>query len=54
MNDKIMFEKDIKGGKNPKHLQRNVFIFYSPWQVKIEPASWRKIHTEVAAFLPTN
>ena len=54
MNDKIMFEKDSKGRKNPKHLQRNIFILYSPRQVKIKPATCRKIHTEVTAFFPTN
>ena len=54
MGEKIRFEKDNKGVKNPRHLQRNVFILFSPRQIKIELASCRKIDTEVTAFLPTN
>ena len=49
-----MFEKDNKGAKNPRHLQRNVSMLCSPHQFKIEPASCKKIDTEVTAFLPTN
>ena len=29
-------------------------MLYSPRQLKIEPTSFRKINTEVTAFLPTN
>ena len=54
MDEKITFEKDNKGVKNPRHLQRNVFMLYSPRQFKIEPASCRKIDTEVTTFLTTN
>ena len=54
MDEKIMFEKDNKGVKNPRHLLRNVFMLYSPRQFKTEPASCKKIDTEVTAFLPTN
>ena len=54
MDEKITFEKDNKGVKNSRHLQRNVFILFSPCQFKIEPASYRKIDTEVNAFLPKN
>ena len=51
MHDKVMFEKDSKRIKNPSHLQRNVFLLYSPRKIKIEPASCIKIDTEVTAFL---
>ena len=54
MDEKITFEKDNKRVKNPRHLQRNVFILFSPDQFKIELASCKKIDTEVTAFLPTN
>ena len=54
MDEKITFGKDNKGVTNPRHLQRNVFFLFSPGQIKIEPASCRKIDIEVAAFLPTN
>ena len=43
MDEKITFEKDYKGVKNPRHLQRNVFIPFSPHQFKIEPATCRKL-----------
>ena len=54
MDEKITFEKDNKGVKNPRHLQRNVFMLYSPRQFKIEPTGCKKIDTEVTALLPTN
>ena len=54
MDEKIKFEKDNKLVKNLRHLQRNVFMLYSPLQFKIEPESCKKIDTEVTAFLPTN
>ena len=54
MDKKITFEKDNERVKNPRHLQRNIFILYSSHQFKIEPDTCRKIDTEVTAFLPTN
>ena len=54
MDGKITFEKDSVGVKNPRHLQRNVFLLFSSRQFKIEPASCRKIDTKVTASLPTN
>ena len=54
MDEKITFEKDNKVVKNLRHLQTNVFILFSPRQFKIEPATFRKIDTEVAAFLPAD
>ena len=54
MDEKITFEKDNKGIKNPRHLQRKVFIVFSPCKFKIELTSCRKIDTEITAFLPTN
>ena len=54
MDEKITFVKDNKRVKNPRHLQRNVFMLYSPRQLKIELVRCRKIDTEVTAFLPTN
>ena len=50
-----MFEKDSRTVKNnPKQLQKNVFLLYSPRKFTIEPASNKKIDTEVTAFLPRN
>ena len=43
MGEKIRFEKDNKGVKNPRHLQRNVFILFSPRQIKIELAVAEKL-----------
>ena len=54
MDEKITFVKDNKRVKNSRHLQRNVFMLYSPRQLKIELVRCRKIDTEVTAFLPTN
>lgn len=52
MDEKITFEKDNSSVKNPGHLQKNVFILYSPRAVKIELATYRKIDTEVTVFIP--
>ena len=54
MDEKITFEKDSTQVKNPKYLERNIFMVYSPQALKIEPASCRKIDTEATAFLPKN
>ena len=54
MDKKVTFEKDNKRVKNPRHLERNVFILFSPRQFKIETATYKKIDTEVTAFLPTD
>ena len=54
MNDKILFQKDSRTVKNPKHLQKNVFLLYSPGKSTIEPATSKKTNTEVTAFLPKN
>ena len=45
MDHKILFEKDIGTVKNPKHLQRNVFLLYSARNMTIEPATNIKIDT---------
>ena len=52
MEDKIILEKDSASIKNPEHLKRNVFIIFSPRTVKVEPATCRKIDSEVVSFLP--
>ena len=58
MEDKIMFEKDNRTLKNPKHFEKKIFLLYSPRNVTItmnyEPASNKKIDTEITAFLPRN
>ena len=54
MEKKIIFEKDNFSLKNPKHLQKNVFIIYSSKAINIEPATHMKIDTEVTVFLPQN
>ena len=41
------------GIKNPRHLQRNIFLLYLLWKIKVEPASFTKIDTEVIVFSPT-
>ena len=52
MERKALFEKENFSLKNPKHLQKNVFIIYSPKAIKIEPATHMKTYTEVTVFLP--
>ena len=50
INDKIIFSKDSRVLENPKYLQKNVFLLYSPRKFTIEPATSKKIDTEVTAF----
>ena len=33
-------------------MKKDVFIIYSPRHIKIEPASFRRIDTEILVFLP--
>ena len=38
-----------------QNMKRNVFIIYSPRHIKIEPASFRRVDTEIVFFfLPQN
>ena len=50
MDDKIMFEKDSTMVKHRRHLQKNVFLHYSPKKLRIERASCKKIGTEIFAL----
>ena len=54
MERTIIFEKDNFSPKNPKHLQKNIFIIYFPRAIKIEPTTHMKIDTELTVFLPQN
>ena len=54
MDGKIIFEKDSRTVKSPKHLQKNVFLLYLPRKFTIELATSKKIDTEVTAFLLKN
>ena len=54
MERKMIFEKDNFSLKNLKHLQKNVFIIYSPRAIKIEPATHMKIDTRLTVFFPQN
>ena len=49
-----LFKKDTAPTKNPKHIKRNVFIIYPPRHIKFEPATFRRIDTEIQVFLPDN
>ena len=33
-----------------QNMKRNVFIIYSPRHIKIEPASFRRVDTEIVFF----
>ena len=54
MGDKIIFEKISRTVKSLKHLQKNVFLLYSPRKFTIEPASNKKVDTEMTVFLLRN
>ena len=50
----IILKRSQANVKKPRHLQKNVFILYSPRTVKIEPATWKRIDTKVIILLPKN
>ena len=52
MEGKIIFGRDSKSVKNPMHIQKNVFLLYTPRRISIEPAANEKIDTEIFASLP--
>ena len=53
----IILKRSLANVKKPKHLKKkkkNVFILYSPRTVKIEPATSKRIDTEIIVSLPKN
>ena len=48
----VIFERDNRRVKKPKHLQKNILIIYSPRTVTIETASCTKIDTNIVLKLP--
>ena len=50
----ILFKKDTTAIKNPRNMKKSVFIIYLPIHIKVEPASYRRIDTELLVFLPSN
>ena len=50
----IILKWSLANVKKPKHLKKNVFILYSPRTVKIEPATSKRIDTEIIVSLPKN
>ena len=52
MKMEVIFERDSQGVKKPQHLQKNIFIIYSPRAVTIETANCTKIDTNIILNLP--
>ena len=51
----IILKRSQANVKKPNHLKKkNVFILYSPRTVKIEPATSKRIDTEIIVSLPKN
>ena len=48
----VIFERDNQRVKKPMHLQKNIFIIYSPRSVTVETASSTKIDTNIILKLP--
>ena len=48
----VIFERDNQRVKKPMHLQKNIFITYSPRSVTVETASSTKIDTNIILKLP--
>ena len=53
-NPKIIFQRDSKSVKGPKHVQRNVFMLQSPRKIEIELATNKKIDKGIFTFLSNN
>ena len=47
-----IIERDNPRVKKPLHLQKNIFIIYSPRAVTVEMASCTKIDTNILLILP--
>ena len=50
----VIFKKSQASVKEPRHLQKYVFILYSPQKVKIEAVTSKSIDTEIILILPKN
>ena len=48
----VIFERDNQGVKKPQHLQKNIFIIYSPRTVTVETANCVEIDTNIILNLP--
>ena len=48
----VILERDNSRVKNPLHLQKNIFVIYSPRTVTVETASCAKIGTNIILSLP--
>ena len=53
-NPKIIFQRDSRSVKGPKHVQRNVFMLQSPRKIEIELATNKKIDKGIFTFLSNN
>ena len=47
----VILERDNSRVKNPLHLQKNIFVIYSPRTVTVETASGTKIDTNIISSL---
>ena len=47
----IILKRSQANAKKPKHLKKNVIILHSPRTVKIEPATSKRIGTEIIVSL---
>lgn len=48
----VIFTKDNQTAKKPQHLNKNIFIIFSPKTVTVEAASCTKIDTKIVLNLP--
>ena len=48
----VIFKRDNPRVRKPQHLQKNIFIIYSPRTVTVETASCKKIDTDIILTLP--
>lgn len=51
---KLYLKRTVEQKKNPRHLQKNVVLLYSPRNFTIGGATNEKTDTEVTALLPKN
>ena len=54
MNHKIILKRDNTNFKKPFHLKNNIFLIYSPKNIKVKPGEFQRIDSGILSFLPTS
>ena len=47
----VIFKRTYSGVKKPQHINKNVFVIFTPKRINIEPATSYELDTEIILIL---